>query len=68
MFAPHPKPSSITMATSTIFIPPFMVIFFKDLMFGFSTFEAELADVILVIKTSIFGTRIIGRLCAGERV
>ena len=31
-----------------------------------STFEAELADVIPVVKTSIAGTRIIGRLCAGE--
>ena len=31
-----------------------------------STFEAELADVIPVVKTSIGGTRIIGRLCAGD--
>jgi translation initiation factor 6 len=30
------------------------------------TFEAELADVIPVVKTSIAGTQIIGRLCAGE--
>ncbi|KAH9662248.1 eukaryotic translation initiation factor 6 [Citrus sinensis] len=30
----------------------------------YSTFEAELADVIPVVKTSIGGTRIIGRLCA----
>ena len=29
-------------------------------------FESELADVIPVVKTSINGTRIIGRLCAGE--
>ena len=29
-------------------------------------FESELADVIPVVKTSISGTRIIGRLCAGE--
>lgn len=33
----------------------------------YSTFEAELADVIPVVKTSIGGTRIIGRLCAGIR-
>lgn len=32
----------------------------------YSAFEAELADVIPVVKTSIGGTRIIGRLCAGE--
>uniref|UniRef100_A0A2P2JZY9 Eukaryotic translation initiation factor 6 eIF-6 n=1 Tax=Rhizophora mucronata TaxID=61149 RepID=A0A2P2JZY9_RHIMU len=32
----------------------------------FSVFEAELADVIPVVKTSIGGTRIVGRLCAGE--
>ena len=31
-----------------------------------STFEAELADVIPVVKTSIADTRMIGRLCAGE--
>ncbi|RWW83820.1 hypothetical protein BHE74_00007658 [Ensete ventricosum] len=30
----------------------------------YSLFEAELADVIPVVKTSIGGTRIIGRLCA----
>ncbi|KAJ0094456.1 hypothetical protein Patl1_15835 [Pistacia atlantica] len=29
----------------------------------YSTFETELADVIPVVKTSIAGTRIIGRLC-----
>jgi len=33
----------------------------------YSTFEAELADVIPVIETSIGGTRIIGRLTAGNR-
>uniref|UniRef100_A0A2P2JZW8 Eukaryotic translation initiation factor 6-2-like n=1 Tax=Rhizophora mucronata TaxID=61149 RepID=A0A2P2JZW8_RHIMU len=32
----------------------------------YSVFEAELADVIPVVKTSIGGTRIVGRLCAGE--
>ncbi|KAK6233916.1 hypothetical protein QUC31_006322 [Theobroma cacao] len=32
-----------------------------------SAFESELADVIPVIKTSIAGTRIIGRLCAGNK-
>ncbi|KAG5013151.1 hypothetical protein JHK86_025412 [Glycine max] len=32
-----------------------------------SVFEAELADVIPVVKTSIGGTRIIGRLCAGNK-
>lgn len=31
----------------------------------YSTFEAELADVIPVVQTSIGGTRIIGRLTAG---
>jgi translation initiation factor 6 len=36
-------------------------------MHCFSTFEAELADVIPVVKTSITGTRIIGRLCAGNK-
>lgn len=30
-----------------------------------SVFEAELADVIPVIKTSIAGSPTIGRLCAG---
>ncbi|KAK6127393.1 hypothetical protein DH2020_038875 [Rehmannia glutinosa] len=34
----------------------------------YSTFEAELADVIPVVKTSIAGTRIIGRLCADSVV
>ncbi|KAI5588231.1 hypothetical protein BDE02_05G083000 [Populus trichocarpa] len=33
----------------------------------YSTFEAELADAIPVVKTSIGGTRIIGRLCAGNK-
>lgn len=33
----------------------------------YSTFEAELADVIPVVQTSIGGTRIIGRLTAGNR-
>ncbi|CAD5195839.1 unnamed protein product [Musa acuminata subsp. malaccensis] len=33
----------------------------------YSIFEAELADVIPVVKTSIGGTRIIGRLCAGNK-
>ncbi|KAE8700123.1 Eukaryotic translation initiation factor 6 [Hibiscus syriacus] len=32
----------------------------------YSAFESELVDVIPVVKTSIAGTRIIGRLCAGE--
>jgi len=31
-----------------------------------SAFETELADVIPVIKTSIGGTRIVGRLCVGK--
>lgn len=31
-----------------------------------SAFEAELADVIPVVKTSIGGTRIVGWLCAGQ--
>ncbi|MFX3993648.1 hypothetical protein ACJBXB_10370, partial [Streptococcus suis] len=33
----------------------------------YSTFESELSGVIPVIKTSIGGTRIIGRLCAGNK-
>lgn len=33
----------------------------------YSTFESELADVIPVIQTSIGGTRIVGRLTAGNR-
>ncbi|KAI3781663.1 hypothetical protein L2E82_11683 [Cichorium intybus] len=33
----------------------------------YSTFESELADVIPVVKTSIGGTRIIGRLCIGNK-
>ncbi|KAM3683774.1 hypothetical protein ACJW31_12G174000 [Castanea mollissima] len=32
-----------------------------------SAYEAELADVIPVVKTSIAGTSIIGRLCAGNK-
>lgn len=38
---------------------------FSFFVFNFSTFEAELADVIPVVKTSVAGTRIVGRLCAG---
>ncbi|KAJ3033718.1 Eukaryotic translation initiation factor 6 [Rhizophlyctis rosea] len=33
----------------------------------YSVFESELADVIPVVHTSIGGTRIIGRLCVGNR-
>ncbi|KAG4919653.1 hypothetical protein JHK82_057077 [Glycine max] len=33
----------------------------------YSAFEAELADVIPVVKTSIGGTRIVGRLCVGNK-
>ncbi|CAN1834133.1 Eukaryotic translation initiation factor 6-2, partial [Linum perenne] len=33
----------------------------------YSIFESELAGVIPVVKTSIGGTRIIGRLCAGNK-
>lgn len=33
----------------------------------YSTFESELSGIIPVIKTSIGGTRIIGRLCAGNK-
>ena len=50
----------------------FLVLYFiwKSLMIYWdnicSAFEAELADVIPVVKTSIAGTRIIGRLCVGE--
>lgn len=31
-----------------------------------STFEAELAEVVPVVKSSIAGTRIVGRMCVGE--
>ncbi|PKA53995.1 Eukaryotic translation initiation factor 6-2 [Apostasia shenzhenica] len=33
----------------------------------YSVFESELADAIPVVKTSIAGTRIIGRMCAGNK-
>jgi len=33
----------------------------------YSTFESELGDVIPIVHASIAGTRIIGRLCAGNR-
>ncbi|KAJ8435299.1 hypothetical protein Cgig2_026391 [Carnegiea gigantea] len=33
----------------------------------YSTFESELAEHIPVVKTSIAGTRIIGRMCAGNK-
>jgi len=33
----------------------------------YNTFDAELADVMPVVKTSIAGTRIVGRLCAGNK-
>lgn len=33
----------------------------------YSVFESELADVIPVVHTSIAGTRIVGRLTAGNR-
>ncbi|KAL2325222.1 hypothetical protein Fmac_024280 [Flemingia macrophylla] len=33
----------------------------------FSAFEGELADVIPVVKTSIGGNRIVGRLCVGNK-
>ncbi|KIY51763.1 translation initiation factor 6 [Fistulina hepatica ATCC 64428] len=33
----------------------------------YSTFEAELGDVIPIVHTSIAGARIIGRLCVGNR-
>lgn len=32
-----------------------------------STFEAELQDVIPVVKASIAGTRVIGRMCVGNK-
>lgn len=32
----------------------------------YSVFEAELADHIPVIKTSIAGTRLVGRMCVGK--
>eukprot|EP00245_Coleochaete_scutata_P005972 TRINITY_DN20022_c0_g1_i1.p1 TRINITY_DN20022_c0_g1~~TRINITY_DN20022_c0_g1_i1.p1 ORF type:complete len:246 (+),score=20.67 TRINITY_DN20022_c0_g1_i1:114-851(+) len=33
----------------------------------YSTFEAELADTIPVVKASIAGTRVIGRMCVGNK-
>ncbi|KAF9404093.1 Eukaryotic translation initiation factor 6 [Podila epigama] len=33
----------------------------------YATFESELGDVVPIIQTSIAGTRIIGRLCVGNR-
>ncbi|KAL5066419.1 hypothetical protein RYX36_028156 [Vicia faba] len=33
----------------------------------YSVFESELSGVILVVKTSVAGTRIVGRLCAGNK-
>ncbi|KAG0581897.1 hypothetical protein KC19_3G018100 [Ceratodon purpureus] len=33
----------------------------------YSTFESELADVIPVVKVSIAGTRVIGRMCVGNK-
>ncbi|CAM6092435.1 unnamed protein product [Calypogeia fissa] len=33
----------------------------------YSTFEAELSDVIPVVKASISGTRVIGRMCVGNK-
>jgi hypothetical protein len=44
-------------STGTLFHPQFLI----D-----SVFEAELGDVIPVVHTSIGGTRIIGRLTAGN--
>ncbi len=35
--------------------------------YSFSVFESELADVIPVVHASIAGTRIVGRLTAGNR-
>lgn len=33
----------------------------------YSVFEGELADVIPVVRTSVAGTRIVGRMCVGNR-
>ncbi|KAF5186618.1 Eukaryotic translation initiation factor [Thalictrum thalictroides] len=33
----------------------------------YSTFESELADYVPVVKTSIAGSRIVGRLCSGNK-
>uniref|UniRef100_A0A0E0JH52 Eukaryotic translation initiation factor 6 n=1 Tax=Oryza punctata TaxID=4537 RepID=A0A0E0JH52_ORYPU len=33
----------------------------------FSVFESELADIVPVVRTSIGGTRIIGRMCVGNK-
>jgi translation initiation factor 6 len=34
----------------------------------YSVFESELAETIPIVRTSVAGTRIIGRMCAGARV
>ena len=34
----------------------------------YSAFEAELADVVPIVHTTIAGTRIIGRMTAGEPI
>lgn len=50
--------------TSTVM---YIVVWFNSMfLLECSVFEAELADVIPVVKTSIAGTRIVGRMCAGE--
>lgn len=49
-----------------LYIAAFCQNLLDDAWIPCSTFEAELADVIPVVKTSIAGTRIIGRLCVGE--
>ncbi|KAL8456234.1 hypothetical protein ACS0TY_034449 [Phlomoides rotata] len=79
VFAPHLAPSSLTMATRLQYENNCDIGVFSKLTNAYclvaiggsenfySTFEAELADVIPVIKTSISGTRIIGRLCAGNK-
>lgn len=43
-----------------------MVLSADESLLWCSTFEAELADVIPVVKVSIAGTRVIGRMCVGE--
>ena len=34
----------------------------------YSVFESELAETVPIVRTSVAGTRIIGRMCAGARV
>jgi len=47
--------------------PPFLVTTLTEFLSRIAVFEAELADHIPVIKTSIAGTRLVGRLSVGNK-